>query len=102
MVARPACMVMGLALNVPPCGMAGAPSVASKAAMMSALPPNAPTGMPPPMILPRQLMSGTTSYHCWAPPGAMRSVCTSSKISKVRCPSHASRSASRNAASAGT
>src|SRR6266540_2591742 len=91
MVARPACMVMGVALNVPPWGMPGDCRVASKASMMSVRPPKAPTGSPPPIIFPMQVRSGNRLNHCWAPPGLIRKVCTSSKISSVFWPSHASR-----------
>ena len=55
----PATMVMGLALNVPACAR-GPLAVGSKSAMMSLRPPHAPTGMPPPIILPNVVMSGMT------------------------------------------
>ena len=52
--------------------------------MTSADPPMAPTGMPPPMTLPKADMSGTTPITCCAPPRATRNpVITSSKISSA-------------------
>jgi len=60
-------MVTGLALNVPPCGAAGLPPVGSNTAITSARPATAPTGKPPPMILPSVVMSGVTPNTPWAP-----------------------------------
>ena len=49
--------------------------------MISARPPNAPTGRPPPMILPSVVRSGRMPSRSCAPPGATRKpVMTSSKI----------------------
>ena len=51
--------------------------------MISSFAPYAPTGNPPPMILPRHVMSGTTPYIVCAPPGWTRKpVITSSKINR--------------------
>ena len=45
------------------------------------LPPNTPTGKPPPTIFPSVVMSGWTSKNCCAPPFATRNpVITSSNI----------------------
>jgi len=50
--------------------------------MISARPPNAPTGRPPPMTLPKQLKSGVMPKRSCAPPFAKRNpVITSSKMS---------------------
>ena len=54
---NPATIVTGLALKVPPCATRVPSLVGSKTAMTSARPPNAPTGNPPPMILPNVVMS---------------------------------------------
>ncbi len=71
--------------------------------MRSARPPYAPTGSPPPMILPRQVRSGRTSATACAPPGAARKPeITSSKISTVPCADVISRSARRNPSAGGT
>jgi hypothetical protein len=52
--------------------------------MMSARPPNAPTGKPPPMILPNVDKSGVMPNRSCAPPRASRKpVITSSKISNA-------------------
>ena len=65
--------------------------------MMSRRPPNAPTGMPPPTILPSVVRSGLMPYSACAPPSATRKpVITSSKISTLPCWSHTVRSVSRN------
>ncbi len=69
MAARPATMVSGLALKVPPCGTrTPCPSISSKTSMTSARPATAPTGSPPPMILPRAVRSGWTPRTPWLPP----------------------------------
>jgi hypothetical protein len=47
-------------------------------------PPIAPIGKPPPITLPKQVMSGFTSYFACAPPWPIRNpVMTSSKMSKA-------------------
>ena len=52
--------------------------------MISARPPNAPTGRPPPMTFPKQLRSGVMPKRSCAPPLARRKpVITSSKISSA-------------------
>ncbi len=61
--ARPARIVTGLAENVPPCGSAGLPLRGSNTAMMSLWPPIAPTGKPPPMILPERGQIGIDAPH---------------------------------------
>jgi len=54
--------------------------------MISARPPNAPTGRPPPMILPSVVRSGVIFSISWTPPRASRKpVITSSKISTAPC-----------------
>ena len=71
--------------------------------MMSARPPKAPTGRPPPMTLPRVVRSGVTPKTLWAPPIATRNpVITSSKMSTLPWSSHTARSASRNPGSGST
>ena len=48
------------------------------------LPPKAPTGRPPPMILPKVVRSGSMPKRAWAPPKAARKpVMTSSKMSRA-------------------
>ena len=56
--------------------------------MISARPPNAPTGNPPPMTFPKQLRSGVMPNRSCAPPLARRNpVITSSKIKqRAVCP----------------
>ena len=82
-VVSPAVIVIGLALKVPACGMASAPRLGSKSDMMSRRPPKAPAGIPPPMILPRAVRSGSTPNISCAPPGAMRRLWTSSNTSSM-------------------
>ena len=57
MVTAPASMVTGLALNVPAWETL-IPLVGSYRSMISFRPPNAPTANPPPMIFPKDVMSG--------------------------------------------
>ena len=64
---HPAAIVAGLALNVPPCDARGLPFDASNTDMMSRRPPTAPTGSPPPMILPKVVRSGVTPTIVCAP-----------------------------------
>ena len=67
--------------------------------MMSARPPYAPTGRPPPMILPRHVRSGRTPNTCCAPPAAARNPeITSSNTSSVPARSQSDRSPWRNPA----
>ena len=61
-------MVTGFALKVPPWGTAGFPPRGSNTAITSARPPTAPTGKPPPMILPKLVRSGVMPKRPWAPP----------------------------------
>src|SRR5260370_775338 len=65
--------------------------------MMSRRPPKAPTGMPPPMILPSVVKSGRTPYSVCAPPKATRKpVMTSSNISSAPARSHSRLSVCKN------
>ncbi len=49
--------------------------------IISFLPPNAPTGSPPPIIFPRHVISGVTPYLSCAPPmPSLKPVMTSSKM----------------------
>src|SRR5439155_15874 len=102
-IARTAAIVTGLALNVPPCGAGGGPPrVGSNTAMTSARPATAPTGKPPPMILPSVVMSGVTPKAPWAPWYPTRNEMTSSKISTMPCSRVTSRGACKNSVRAGT
>src|SRR2546430_12146328 len=68
--------------------------------MRSARPPYAPTGIPPPMILPSVVRSGRTWSRSCAPPAETRKpVITSSKINRAPCRSHSARSAVWNSGS---
>ena len=64
---RPAAIVTGLALNVPPCGAAGVRRRGIEHRHDLRAAPTAPTGKPPPMILPSVVMSGVTPNAPWAP-----------------------------------
>ena len=68
---------------------------------MSRRPPKAPTGRPPPMILPKVVRSGRTPKRSWAPPHAVRNEMTSSKISRMPCRSVTSRSRGRKPSTGG-
>ena len=71
--------------------------------MMSAGPPNAPTGMPPPMILPSTVKSPRTPYAPCAPCGPTRKpVITSSIISRLPAASQRARTPSRKPGCGGT
>ena len=75
----------------------------ASASITSARPPNAPTGSPPPMTLPRHVRSGRTPSRPWAPPRATRKpVITSSKISSAPTRSHSARRPSRKPGRGGT
>ena len=64
--------------------------------MISARPPNAASGSPPPTIFPRIVRSGRTPKRSWAPPRATRKpVITSSNTSSAPEASQSARSASR-------
>ena len=64
--------------------------------MMSRRPPNAPTGNPPPMILPSVVMSGVMLKWPCAPRGPTRKpVITSSNINTAPCLVHSLRSVCR-------
>ena len=66
--------------------------------MISALPPNAPTGRPPPITLPSVVKSGSTPCAAWAPPRWTRNpVITSSKMSTLPASAVISRSVARKA-----
>ena len=52
-------MLTGLALNVPPEAIRGPRAPGSNTSITAALPPVAPTGNPPPMILPKAVRSGS-------------------------------------------
>ncbi|KAG1246283.1 hypothetical protein G6F65_020766 [Rhizopus arrhizus] len=67
--------------------------------MTSALPPKAPTGMPPPITLASVVMSGFTPVRPCTPCGPTRKpVITSSKISSAPCCVQTSRRPSRKPA----
>ena len=67
--------------------------------MMSALPPKAPTGMPPPITLASVVRSGLTPVRPCTPCGPTRKpVITSSKISSAPCAVQTSRRPSRKPA----
>ena len=71
--------------------------------MISARPPNAASGSPPPAILPRIVRSGVTPKRSCAPPRATRKpVITSSKTSSAPAASQSIRSASRKPGAGGT
>ena len=70
MTTSPALIVTGLALKVPACAISAPPFVGSNKSIMSLRPPKAPTGIPPPIILPKAVISGTTPNNSCAPPGA--------------------------------
>ena len=71
--------------------------------MISARPPNAARGSPPPTILPRMVRSGRIPKRSWAPPRATRNpVITSSKTSSAPEASQSLRSASKKPGSGGT
>ena len=58
--------------------------------MISARPPKAPMGSPPPITLPKQVRSGSTPYAAWAPPEPSRKpVITSSKTRSAPAASQA-------------
>src|SRR3546814_14850602 len=59
-LAAPATMLSGLAVKVPAWATAGLPLLGSKTAMISRRPAIAPIGKPPPMILPKAVMSGSS------------------------------------------
>ena len=85
-VIAPAIMVNGLHEYVPPpistFSRLERLGVTALISMTSARPAMAPTGMPPPRILPRVVRSGVTPTYSWAPPKASRNpVMTSSKMS---------------------
>ncbi len=70
--------------------------------MISLDPAIAPTGKPPPKILPKTVMSGNTLKNCCAPPGeSLNPVMTSSKTSKAPFSEHSSLNAFKNSFSAG-
>ena len=80
-VAMPALMASGLPERVPAWYMAPTGATCS---MISREPAYAPTGSPPPMTLPRVVMSGRTLYSACAPPRWTRKpVITSSKMSSA-------------------
>jgi len=92
--AAPAAIATGLPDSVPAWYVS--PSGARRA-MMRRAPPNAPTGMPPPITLPKVAMSGTMPRRSLAPPRARRKPeITSSKIKTVPCRCVSSRRISRN------
>ena len=71
--------------------------------MISARPPNAASGRPPPTIFPRIVRSGGTPKRSCAPPRATRKpVITSSKTSSAPDASQSARSASRKPGAGGT
>ena len=72
-VAAPAAIVTGFAENVPPpmydlLRLSGPPGPVSHDLMASALPQIAPIGNPPPTILPRRTMSGSSPIASYAHP----------------------------------
>src|SRR2546428_821443 len=69
--------------------------------MTSARPPKAPTGRPPPMILPNVVRSGRTPKRSCAPPHAIRNEMTSSKIRRIPWRSVSARSRWRNPSTGG-
>ena len=56
-------MVIGFAEKVPDCGSRGPSPTDENTSITSALPASAPTGRPPPMILPRVVRSGSTPWR---------------------------------------
>src|SRR2546426_1185921 len=93
-------MASGLPDSVPAWYMG--PSGATRP-MISDGPPYAPTGKPPPMILPMVVRSGRIAYNSCAPPKAMRKpVMTSSKMSTHLSRSVIVRRASRYPRAGGT
>src|SRR5439155_567974 len=69
--------------------------------MMSARPPKAPTGRPPPMIFPNVVRSGRTPNRSCAPPHAIRNEMTSSKIRTIPWRSVSARRRGRNPSAGG-
>ena len=90
-------MVIGLAVKVPECVTGGLPGRGSNTAMCSGLPAKAPTGKPPPMILPSVTMSASTSIAPTRPDSPSRKLTTSSTISNAPIFVVSARSAARNA-----
>ena len=71
--------------------------------MMSARPPNAAAGSPPPMTLPKVIRSGVTPSRPNQPDGLTRKpVRTSSRMSSAPCRAVISRSAALNPSRGGT
>ena len=89
-----------LLLKVPACGSAPG-RAGSNSSITSARPPKAPNEAPPPMYFPSVVTSGQIPSRACRPPGPVREVITSSKMSRAPDCRVASRSTDRNAGSPG-
>ncbi len=101
-MASPAASVSGLALKVPPSATFGLPLAWSKTAMRAAGPDTAPTGSPPPMILPSVTKSGRSPNIGETPPKPRRKFTTSSTMSRMPSRAQASCTAAMTAAGIAT
>ena len=71
-----------LLLKVPACGSAPG-RAGSNSSITSARPPKAPNEAPPPMYFPSVVTSGQIPSRACRPPGPVREVITSSKMSRA-------------------